>query len=419
MTLTVKPAFGANISSKDWEKFFGKWFPNGVFDGLQVTAGSGLNINISAGTAHINGYFIESDSTETRSVNASTTNYVWCKLIRNASNFVTGWDFQVTTSSTPPSDSFLLATVVTSSSAVTSVTDQRNSGMAGIILEKTPSTSNLRPHLRIRDITTSVPYLEFVKTDGTSNKISFNLLSITTFTSSGTYNPPSGTKLLIVKMYGGGGGGGAGSNVISTANYWIGGGGGGGGAYREILILHDIGSSYTVTIGSGGSGGNAVSGSGGTSGGNGGQTIFGAVTANGGNGGAGGTSNTTSGGGGAGGSVTSSNAFFNIILQGVQGGNSPNNGINTLNPITNTVIYNGGIGGGVSNPYYGGGGGGAGYGGNGGNGGATGTNVSLNHGQSASANSGAGGGGGGTGGSGNAGNGGNGGSGKVIVYAYG
>jgi hypothetical protein len=426
MALTVKPAFGANVSSKDWERFFGKWFPNGVFEGLQVTAGSGLNVNISAGTGHINGYFIESDATETRSVNASSTNRVWCRLTRDASNFVTGWNFHITTTATPPSDSFLLAEVVTSGSAVTSVTDTRNSGMAGTILDATPSTSNTKPHLRVRDTTTASPYLEFVKSDGSVHRLSFSLISTTTFTSSGTYNTPSSAKLLFVIMCGGGGGGGGASGGFSTSGS-AGGCGGGSGGYMEFLIFEPS-SSYAVTIGSGGSGGAGAGTSGGTNGSSGGSTSFGPYSVSGGGGGL--FSSTNGAGAGA---TVQLLGMISGVKNGVNGGNGGNSGgagqsgQSNVNHRTATS-YNGGSGGsggGHTNFGGGGGGGGGGYFGNGGNGGNGATSTtSASSGGTGAANSGAGGGGGGGGNKSGQGyefgaNGGSGGAGRVVVYAYG
>jgi hypothetical protein len=471
MALMVKPAFGSNVSSKDWEKYFGKWFPNGVFDGLQVTAGSGLNVNISAGSGHINGYFIESDATETRAVNASTTNYVWCKLNRDESGFVTGWNFQITTSSTPPSDSILLATVETSSSAVTSVTDTRNSGMAGISLGVLPSTSNPKNHIRVMNLTSSTetPFLEFVKSDGTFSNLGIRLISKTTITSSGTYNTPSDAKFLVVEMSGGGGGGSGGGGGDAYANYGgnirgghggFGGSGGGSGA-RVTTFIFDLASSYVVTIGSGGTGGaggtggTGSGGASGSSGGNGGTTSFYLITANGGNGGGG-------SGGGGGGSYSLDIFTMSFAQNGVDGGNGRSGGYGSGGSGTSTsgingsngtnflwkpknITYNGGVGGtggsGAPATYSGGGGGGGGggaasgfgnggAGGNGGNGGrisAYGPTSGSNGSAPDSTAYGAGGGGGGGGGGGasgyatgaNGGNGGNGRSGVVIIYAYG
>jgi hypothetical protein len=385
MALTVKPAFGANVSSKDWEKYFGKWLPNGVFDGFQVTAGSGLNINISAGTGHINGYFIESDTTESRSVNASATNRVWCRLTRDSNGFVTGWNFVITTTATPPTDSVLIATVVTSSSAITSITDERNSGMAGIILEKSPSTSNAKPHLRIVDVNTTSPRLQLVRADGTFISPILNLISTTTFISSGTYTTPSGTKMLLVDMCGGGGGGASG--ISTTA------GAGGGGAPRVMIQIWNPSSSYSVTIGGGGSGG-----AGGSAGSMGGTSYFGSFGAvGGGNGGWSGSQPLS------GLSINqnvwnpsqflpSSFAFISIEASGNGGGNLIRQSAWGFSAGTNSN------------------GGGAGPFGSGGAGSIT-SNVA---GSSASANSGAGGGGGGANAAG-----GSGGSGRVVVYAYG
>jgi hypothetical protein len=119
------------------------------------------------------------------------------------------------------------------------------------------------------------------------------------FTSNGTYNTPTGVKVLFVEgLAGGGGGGGAlgGSSECSV------GGGGGAGGFASVLI-NAPSSSYAMLIGSGGLGG--VGNSPGT---NGGDTAFASVLECQG-GGAGdslstGTSNALIPNGGGGGGVT-------------------------------------------------------------------------------------------------------------------
>lgn len=75
------------------------------------------------------------------------------------------------------------------------------------------------------------------------------------FTGNGTFTAPTGVTRILVTMCGGGGGGG-GSNTLFA--------GGGGGAGQSI-IAHSMvvspGAGYTVTVGSGGAGGNAADGS--------------------------------------------------------------------------------------------------------------------------------------------------------------
>lgn len=72
------------------------------------------------------------------------------------------------------------------------------------------------------------------------------------FTSSGTWTKPDGLRFIVVEVVGAGGGGsGASSSPYNGA------GGGGGGYAREKILSSALGSTETVTIGSGGSGGSA------------------------------------------------------------------------------------------------------------------------------------------------------------------
>jgi hypothetical protein len=104
-------------------------------------------------------------------------------------------------------------------------------------------------------------------------------VNIQTFTSSGTYTPTTGMLYCEVKILGGGGASGGGATTGgSTASA---GAGGGAGEYAVgVFSATTIGSSQTVTIGTGGTG---VSGAGGNTGG---TTSLGAlITAVGGSGG--------------------------------------------------------------------------------------------------------------------------------------
>jgi hypothetical protein len=71
------------------------------------------------------------------------------------------------------------------------------------------------------------------------------------FTSTGTFTAPSGTQYVEVFLVGGGGGGGA---AQRSANQCAGGGGGGGGVVNWRKLSVTPGTSYTVTVGAGGSG---------------------------------------------------------------------------------------------------------------------------------------------------------------------
>lgn len=114
--------------------------------------------------------------------------------------------------------------------------------------------------------------------------------SVQTFTASGTYTVPSGTRYVIVEAVGGGAGGGGTDNSGGSAGE-VGQSGGGGAYVRKLVDLLGV-TSVTVTIGAAGAAGaEGVSGNG-TDGG---DTTFGSyITAEGGN--ADGTGGSASGG---------------------------------------------------------------------------------------------------------------------------
>ena len=119
------------------------------------------------------------------------------------------------------------------------------------------------------------------------------LISIETFTASGTATKPAGATKCLVQLQGAGGGGG-GSNAQGGA------GGGGAGAYAEKWIASP-GSTETVTLGAAGAAGSTAGGNGGA----GGSSTFGShITCAGGSGGTGVTT-AIGGAGGAGGAATS------------------------------------------------------------------------------------------------------------------
>ena len=258
---------------------------------------------------------------------------------------------------------------------------------------------------------------------------------IHTFTTSGSLEPIGATVSANYLIVAGGGGGGCPSGG--------GGGGGGAGGYRTSTTTLTLSSSYTVTVGAGGTGAIALSGANGVVGSN---SVFNSITSagggfgagyttgsagNGGSGGSGGGSAgnnpTTSGGagntpstspsqgsngggassiafgtgGGGGGGATSSGTTA-TTTSGANGGNG------TASSITVSSVTYAGVGGGGSDARSSstGGTGGTGGGGTGGGGSSA---------VAGTANLGGGGGGGQTDGSGNAQAGGNGGAGVVII----
>lgn len=135
--------------------------------------------------------------------------------------------------------------------------------------------------------------------DGTQFRLvsSTNIPSVISYTSSTTWNKPTGLKFILVELQAPGGGAGyAEDNGGGDAQ---GGGGGGGGYTRKLIAASALGSSETVTIGAVGTGGT----SGTPNGTAGGTTSFGSiVSATGGSGGSGGLN--AGGAGGAGGTGT-------------------------------------------------------------------------------------------------------------------
>lgn len=136
------------------------------------------------------------------------------------------------------------------------------------------------------------------------------------FTSSGTFTKASypWARYARVRVVGGGGGGGGGE-APGAGEISCGGGGGGGGYAESLLTVSALGTSETVTVGSGGSGGAA----GVNDGSSGGTSSFGSlVVATGGGGGGGSTAdspNNAFGDSGAQGSGTAGD----ILLVGMEG----------------------------------------------------------------------------------------------------
>ena len=201
-------------------------------------------------------------------------------------------------------------------------------------------------------------------TDGSTNFRSH------TFTSSGTFSISSGNgdvEYLVVAGGGGGGGGFAGAGGAGGLKTSVSGVQNAGGTPLNAAVLYVTnGSSYTVTVGAGGAGGNQRSGVPGS------NSVFGSITAHGGGRGGGNPGSNTpdknADDGGSGGSAGmqgtvgtsgSGNTPPSSPPQGNDGGTSYDNG----GEASNNTGGGGGAGaagqpgGGTSSPYYGGAGG--------------------------------------------------------------
>lgn len=157
------------------------------------------------------------------------------------------------------------------------------------------------------------------------------LLNRQTLTSGTTYTPTSGTKEILIRMWGGGGGGGGSQNAAGGA-----GGGGGAGGYAEYYLTGVTGT-YTYAIGAAGAGNS------GAAGGAGGNTTFNT------------RATTITAFGGSGGAYTASSAAIKFMLGGAGGVISTNGHVNGAgapggNGMTSTVttVVVGGQGGSTS-----------------------------------------------------------------------
>ena len=119
MSTTIFPESGDQITEAAWsaqnqsltvaERY--------RLSGYTVSAGTGLNANVAAGTCVVNGYHIVSDGTQAVAVTASQTNYIWLNADGTLSANTTG---------TNPGNELLLGLAVTDGSGVTSVSHDVN-----------------------------------------------------------------------------------------------------------------------------------------------------------------------------------------------------------------------------------------------------------------------------------------------------
>lgn len=111
---------------------------NFVVTGLQVTAGPGLTVNISAGSCIVGGVYIEFNNS-VLTLPASSTVFVYVALTLDAGKPVDATITYVSASFSPDETKLLLAMVTTSSSNISGVSDRRIYRIRGM---KTTYTSS-------------------------------------------------------------------------------------------------------------------------------------------------------------------------------------------------------------------------------------------------------------------------------------
>lgn len=119
MATTVFPETSDAVTESTWQSLNtaisagGSW----TTEGFDVTDGGGLDVDVAAGKALVDGYYIESDSTQSVTLTDSATNYLWLEPDGTLTDNTTG---------TNPGDALLLATVVTSGGSVSSISKDQD-----------------------------------------------------------------------------------------------------------------------------------------------------------------------------------------------------------------------------------------------------------------------------------------------------
>lgn len=114
MATTVFPEAGDQITEAAWtsaNKTIAVATEYRV-NGYALSAGTGLNVDISSGTCFVNGFEVVSDGTQIEALSPNSTNYVYLN---------DDGTFTVNTSGTQPADTLFLGTATTNASAVTAV----------------------------------------------------------------------------------------------------------------------------------------------------------------------------------------------------------------------------------------------------------------------------------------------------------
>ena len=140
------------IEPSDFEKYFSSDIVRDYRKtGFVITAGSGLSVNIAAGTARVKGLYVEADATENvASLTANSPNHIYITLARDSNSEAESWSFTKNTTGSLPADSFFLGNAVCGGSTVTTVNQTEvvdaplviNTGEDSVIAKKSVSTAD-------------------------------------------------------------------------------------------------------------------------------------------------------------------------------------------------------------------------------------------------------------------------------------
>lgn len=111
------------VAPSDFESMF-SFIEDYVVSGFTVTAATGLDIDISTGSARLKGLYINHTATTTYTLTNNNTNYLYIQYTRDGNSEVESWTFVHNITGTPPSDSLQIATVVCSGGSVSTISQK-------------------------------------------------------------------------------------------------------------------------------------------------------------------------------------------------------------------------------------------------------------------------------------------------------
>ena len=108
------------VTEQNLESLLSRIVPDGVLTGLNLTYTTGLDITVVAGTAIIEGHFVEVDANQTFTFPDASTRRLYLVIDRDGNDAVQGADLEDHPDTDPgPPDSILLGTVVTAGGNIT------------------------------------------------------------------------------------------------------------------------------------------------------------------------------------------------------------------------------------------------------------------------------------------------------------